>query len=75
MQIAAMDNGVWISEPLAKWLVEGNADDFLASHCVRQPKLINEHSHRTSRVADAQVIKRVKRIRPQLDARSDLPEP
>ena len=74
MQIAPMHHGIGVAKPRAKPLVQRNRGDFAAIQRIHQPQTIDINRHRTGGVAHAQIIKGVKGIGPQLNARPDFPQ-
>ena len=74
MEVGAMDNGVGIAEALAERLVERDGGNALVADRVHQQQAVDVDRFRTHIVADAQRIKSMEGIRPDLDAGPDLTE-
>jgi len=72
MQVAAMDDRIGIAEAPAERLVERDAGDLLGGQRIHQAQLVDIDRHGARRIADAQLIEGMERVRTQLDAGADL---
>jgi len=72
VQISAMGDGIRILEACAKRLAHGNRCDLAAIDRIHHHHAIGEHAAFAYGVAHAQRVERSKRIRPQLQACTDL---
>ena len=72
VQVAAVDHGIGVAEPLAERLVERDADDLLGGERVHQPKIVDEHGDGAGGVADAKLVEAVEGVGAELDAGADL---
>ena len=72
MQIAAMHHRIGVAEPSAKSFAEIDMADFLCRHRIHQAKLVDIDRHVARGFADTEIIEGVKRVRPELDAGTDL---
>src|SRR3569833_1376262 len=74
MQITTMHHRIGIAEPLAEGFTQIDMGDFFGRERVHQPELIDIDRHGARGFADAEIVKGVKRVRPELDARADFAE-
>lgn len=72
VQVAPMHHGVGIAEAPAERLVKRDMGDLLAAGRIHQTELVDEDSHGTGGLADAEGVEAVKRVGSELDAGADL---
>ena len=74
VKVTAMYDCIGVAKAVPKWLVERHADDFLGRHSIHEPKIVDVDCDGACGIADAELVKRVKGVRAELNTGADLSE-
>ncbi len=74
VQVAPMHHGIGIAEPGPECLIQRNSGDLLPAQGIHEAQIVDIDRHCPGRVTDTEIIECMERVRPQLDARANLPE-